>query len=296
MNENSSEKDLFLSIDQDLKDMASDIPDMPDSYRSGWRRAIRADAKSNSGTPKLIHPESVIPPEIAPDKTPVRHSRRWTYLLSAAAALIFLVAGTLATRGMLSPRLKEKAPDTGSSILSAEEGKSSSSADRGMQHTSPAARDAAFEEDAAVFSSQYAAEEESAVSRDSMETAEEEYEEYPDEKSFSVSTYASVIKSDSVVQEESDRSSGKGTEVSAGSANERTETSLPAEAPESPIVSSLSAAQQQPASADISPNESLGTHILWFFEDMGAFILAALPYIAVAGILLLIIVLIKHKR
>ncbi len=260
MNENSSEKDFFLSIDQDLKDMASDIPDMPDSFRSGWRRAIRADAKSKPENREFLHPESAVPPENTSNKTPIRHSRRWTYLLSAAAALIFLVTGTLATRGMLSPRLKEKAPDMSTSILSAGEEKSISPATGSPQQTGPAPYDAGFEEDAAVLGSQYALEEESAVSWDSVESAVEEYEEYPEEKNYSASTHASVSKSDSMVQNE------------------------------------IPAAEQTPASVDPPAEESLGTRIVWFFEDMGAFVLAALPYMAVAGVLLLIIILIKRKR
>ncbi len=293
MSKNSSEKDLFLSIDQDLKDIASDIPDMPDSFRSGWRRAIRAEAEKNPKIQEFRTSESTLPPEKAPNKKSLRHSRRWTYFLSAAAVLIFLFSGTLATRGMLSPRLKEKVLETGASVLSAEEEKSSPATTGSIQQTGSASRNNSCEEDAA-FGSQYAAEEESSVSWLSMESAEEESEDYPEEKSFSVSTYASAIRSDSLVPDESDRSSDSFPDedavVGTDGAGEAPTASPPAKATVSPAVSSPPVSEQPPAA------ESTGTRIVWFFEDMGAFILAALPYMAAAGILLLIIILIKHKK
>ncbi len=297
MKENDSEKDLFLFIDQDLKAMASDVPEMPDSFRSGWRQAIRNEAGTPSQAPEQIPSESAVPPEKTPAEARVRRPRHWTYLLSAAAALIFLFAGTLATRGMLSPRLKKNTSDTIASSLSAvEEKDGSDAAKKPLQADSAlsAVNDADYETESASYEDMYSASEESALSYARMESAEEyekssEEEAFPDSGSFFASNADNAVSSQAAGN--SERISAENTE-STGSVST---AFLSAAATESPASLTNHPPESAPT-AQPPAGENSGNEIIWFLEDMGAFVLTALPYMAAAGVLLLIILFIKRKK
>ncbi len=324
MKENDVEKDLFLSIDQDLKNMASDVPEMPDSFRSGWRQAIRNEAEKSSPAPEQIPPESAVSAETVPVETRVRRPRRWTYLLSAAAALIFLFAGTLATRGMLSPRLKKAGSDPGVSTLSAVreagvsdaavnppqadsalsaandaayETDSASREDRvsaAEESVFSAANDTAYETDSASREDRVSAAEESALFFSYMESAEE-YEGSPKEEAFPDSGSLSAGKSDGAVPSQAAGNSDRFSAENAESEGLGSAAPLPAASTEAPA----SLMKQPPSAAPTAEppaGENIGTRITWFLEDMGAFVLAALPYMAAAGVLLLIILIIKRKK
>lgn len=293
MKENISEKDLFLSIDQDLKSMASNVPEMPDSFRSGWRQAVRNEAGQHSANPENTPSESASPSEKAPAGKLVRRPRRWTYLLSAAAALIFLFAGTLATRGMLSPRLKKNISDAGGASLSAVEEKESAVASEKPRQASPdvsGANDIAFEADAVSHEDMYSASEESALSCAYMESAEE-CEEASEEEAFSDSVSSFESKTESAAVNKAAGNSDRSSVESAEAAGPASPTAAAAESPASPTEPPAAVSTANPPAG-----ENTGTRIAWFLEDMGAFILAALPYMAAAGILLLIVIFIRHKK
>ncbi|MBQ8313522.1 MAG: DUF4349 domain-containing protein [Clostridia bacterium] len=75
---NSTEN--FDKLDQDLRSLQEDVPPMPEDFHAGWMMKVEEEAMQ---------------------KTNKRNS--WTRILSVAAALVFVVGGTLLTRDDLAP-------------------------------------------------------------------------------------------------------------------------------------------------------------------------------------------------
>lgn len=84
MNENR--QDALL---EELSALAAEVPPMPEDAHAGWMQLVKEDAMMN--------------PERIPEKKPFRIPRAVTRLLSAAAALVFVVGGTLMSKDILSP-------------------------------------------------------------------------------------------------------------------------------------------------------------------------------------------------
>ena len=70
---------------QCMSPLNEEVPDMPDNFHAQWTALVKEDAMKQEETRK-----------VAP-------MRRWTRILSVAAALVFVVGGTLLTKDSLSP-------------------------------------------------------------------------------------------------------------------------------------------------------------------------------------------------
>ena len=70
---------------QCMSSLNEEVPDMPENFHAQWTALVKEDAMKQEETRK-----------IAP-------MRRWTRILSVAAALVFVVGGTLLTKDSLSP-------------------------------------------------------------------------------------------------------------------------------------------------------------------------------------------------
>lgn len=75
---------------EELSDLAQDVPPMPEDVHAGWM--------------KLVEEDAMMPKDNSTEKKTFRIPRSVTRFLSAAAALVFLVGGTLASRDVLSPK------------------------------------------------------------------------------------------------------------------------------------------------------------------------------------------------
>lgn len=71
---------------QCMSSLNEEVPDMPENFHAQWTALVKEDAMKQEETRK-----------VAP-------MRRWTRILSVAAALVFVVGGTLLTKDSLSPR------------------------------------------------------------------------------------------------------------------------------------------------------------------------------------------------
>ena len=71
-----------MDLDQLLAEMAQETPEMPADFHARWTEAIRAEAGQ------------------AENEKRQDSRRQWRYILSAAAVFVFLIGGTLLTRGM----------------------------------------------------------------------------------------------------------------------------------------------------------------------------------------------------
>ena len=70
------------ALDRMLEQMARETPEMPADFHARWTEAVRAEA----GQKKTEKQQD--------------SRRQWRYILSAAAAFVFLIGGTLLTRSM----------------------------------------------------------------------------------------------------------------------------------------------------------------------------------------------------
>ena len=84
-------KDELNELDLELEKMAQETPEMPADFHARWTEAVRAEAAGQQTEKK--------------NET----RRQWRYVLSAAAVFVFLIGGTLLTRGMKNEKAA-KAP------------------------------------------------------------------------------------------------------------------------------------------------------------------------------------------
>ncbi len=304
----------FSGLDQDLKAMASDVPEMPESFRAGWRAAVRAEAAKqaqNADAPREEIPE-------APAKK-ISRLRRWAPLVSTAAALLFLVTGTLATRGVLSPRLRQPpaaeslalpeteragadfeepipAPETANAVYAASE-----EADAVYAASEEAEAYAASGEANAAYESAYAASEEADEAYESAYAASGEMDAAY-ESAYAASGETDAVCAASEEAEEAGAVSG-GADPVFGAARKAAEesapsgsTAVPAERGAAPSAAPSQENDSLPSPAPDSAREDFGTRVLYFLEDMGAFLWAALPFLLGAALLVLLIFLIRRKK
>ena len=79
---NQERNEERTDLDQLLAQMAQETPEMPADFHARWTEAVRAEA----GQAKTEKKQD--------------SRRQWRYILSAAAVFVFLIGGTLLTRGM----------------------------------------------------------------------------------------------------------------------------------------------------------------------------------------------------
>ena len=304
-------------VQAELDSMAADVPEMPDAFRNGWRKAIRAEAAKgaiaeaeNESAPRTeagqnARTEAMPDSGPAAEKAPVPkkplllRSRRWTGILSAAAALIFLIGGTLVTRGRLSPRLRvspavltQSAEDIADADLAmgmeasapaenwsiSEEVRQDAAAQLGeeglrLETTSDQAKTMVYQ----IQTPEEETEEETEEAAPAPEAGEEILEEADaaveaDEEI--VEEAAPVAEADEKIAEEADYAVEADAEIIAGEDY--------AAAADAGITAGADFAAEAPAASAAAP--TFATQIGWFLEDMVAFLRAALPYLIIAGL------------
>ncbi len=332
MSEQNRGQDFLLSLDQELKAMASEVPDMPEEFRSGWRQAIRAEADQPSAdspeTPAFPEthpsPEASSSPEVpsspaGPDRAEpasgnVRslRPRRWSAVLSAAAAMIFLIGGTLATRGSLSPRLR-RAEVAVSGPVENTAVRTDAEQEEEEENTLYAAKEEAdlayaFPEEAAEEASavwENTADEVSAAWENTAEEASAAWEEAAEEDSAAWEETAaeapvgsgagsSAVNTDRAGESAEDVS--RGEEASGKKAKTSASGSLQAVPEATASAAPLPTISPEPAAAPAETPPGFWTGVGYFLEDMGAFLLAALPYLAGAAAAGALVFLFRRRK
>lgn len=87
-------------LQDDLARLSNDVPPLPEGFHQAWTDRVEEAAMENK------HESS-------------RPRRQWTRLLSAAAAVVFVLGGTLLTRDALSPRSAAQEDLAGGTLYSA---------------------------------------------------------------------------------------------------------------------------------------------------------------------------------
>ena len=253
-----TDTDMMLQNDPELDavldQMAEEVPPMPADFHDKWMNAVRAEAKQNA--PVVEEKDEKKPVSIV----------RWTRILSVAAMFIFLIGGTLLYRnskGTLMPA------------------------------------QSAEKQEAAVMMEMDAA----ACEEPEMDMAEEEAEAEADVQwkdagtmSFSASmpmaaasdaAEADSRKAETAVNEAPVMAMGAVVEEEAEAVYEASEEPMPVPAATSMPTAEPAAEPAEAEAADepeTAEQPGLMEQAGEFFTDMGDFLLAALPYLAVLAV------------
>ena len=260
------------ALDEELAQMAEEVPPMPANFHDRWMNAVKAEAaESASGTA-----------EENPRENPVSLVR-WTRILSVAAVFVFLIGGTIlyrrAGKNMTASSVREelKTADTEAEARAA--GPEAMSLTAGEPVYAGAAEMEAETEDASVpmmnlFKADTAEAPEAAAGSVAMEAAEmDEYAaEAPDGGMEEV--YAAPMAAATAMP------------------------TVPVSEPEEEAEPEEAGPEDEPEQDAETPAEEGGflRDAGAFFTDMGDFLLAALPYLAVLAVPAVIALVIRRRK
>ena len=267
-------------MDTALAQMAEDVPPMPADFHEKWMKAVREEAKKT--TRETEQPSGKTRGSIA----------RWTRILSTAAVFVFLIGGTLlyrnSRRSMVIPRNSEE-----KAVMTA----AGDPADNEMT-----------EEDAAdnTIMDAYAAESTGMDTNDSSVPVAGVSKEVSAAVGAAMDTYAAGVYEEAPVMAEESMAEAASEEYAAwGNAEEQaaenfetgesvkgredfSDKETPTGDPEPDSFATSSPTEPIPVPQEESDNPMEETGFLqktgMFMTDMGDFLLAALPYLAVLAV------------
>ena len=262
MNQTDMEKNLQADpeLDAVLEQMSGEVPPMPADFHDKWMNAIRAEAAQNASVPEEKTEKKVV------------SLNRWTRILSIAAVFIFLIGGTALyrnSRGSLMPAADKTEAAVMADLASAaweEAAEETAGEEPDIRKKNAAtmtlaagAPQAASEAEAPETWSEaaaYDAEPALAMGAASMETAETEYDAAEEPMPLPQATAMPTMPAAVPEEAETDTSEAEQTEEAPGLLRQAGE----------------------------------------FITDMGDFLLAALPYLAVLAVPAVIAVILRRRK
>ena len=279
-------------LDAELARMAEEVPPMPADFHKRWMSAVRAEAENRPAA------------ETVPGKDPVT-LMKWTRILSVAAAFIFLIGGTMLYRNSkktldAAVRTEKKAVTTAAeeAVDAAMPEEAPAAGMETAEEAAPAAmmeaaEYAEYEEDA-----EYAeAEEAPALMMSAAKGKETAHEAAPEAVSGNAAVFAAEEadgayeaaeeEADAAVYkaEDSFADTGAAGTIQAAAAGPAPEATA---SPTEPVPETEEAAEEQKAGF----LQEAGS----FLADMGDFLLAALPYLAVLAVPAVAALVIRRKK
>lgn len=262
MNQTDMEKNLQADpeLDAVLEQMSGEVPPMPADFHDKWMNAIRAEAAQNASAPEEKTEKKVV------------SLTRWTRILSIAAVFIFLIGGTALyrnSRGSLMPAADKTEAAVMADLASAaweEAAEETAGEEPDIRKKNAAtmtlaagAPQAASEAEAPETWSEaaaYDAEPALAMGAASMETAETEYDAAEEPMPLPQATAMPTMPTAVPEEAETDTSEAEQTEEAPGLLRQAGE----------------------------------------FITDMGDFLLAALPYLAVLAVPAVIAAVLRRRK
>lgn len=245
-------------LDAELEMLAEDVPDMPADFHDRWMQAVRAEAA-----------EKAAPEAETQTRGRITAMRKWTRILSVAAVFVFLIGGTMIYRNSRKTS-EEPARETAMEAAVA-----------GMEAAQ--APDAGMEADMmAMESAEEAADRAADSAPEAMEYAEEEA--YSGHAVFTAGNAS--LKAESKTGEPV--SFAAASYEAAPEAAEAEETPLPAAASRPAADAGSREEAEAPADPGVKENS--------FFQDMGAFLLLALPYLAMLAVPAVIALVLRRRK
>ena len=267
-----------------LEQLAEEVPPMPADFHDRWMSAVRAEAEKEA-----------VPAEGTETRNKIVSLNRWTRILSVAAAFVFLIGGTLLYRSQrktlpaletaVANEQKEATFVSGAVNEAVEEAAEAPAA--GALPDKEAAEPVMFgavsyeaaEEDAACDSAVY-----EAAAYEAEEAEEEAYEKAA-EADYDAGEADRAYSAKSV--------SGEAMNMTAAEAPAAEVTAEPTAAPTAePTEAPTEAPTAEPSDEKTGFLSETGA----FFADMGDFLLAALPYLAVLAVPAAIALIIRRKK
>lgn len=286
-----------LRIDPELEDalaaMAEEVPPMPADFHDRWMSAVRADAEKNAPAEKAA-------PEESPREAPVSLVR-WTRILSVAAVFVFLIGGTLIYRNSKKTLSLAPAAEMSHAVMAGGEAPAEDSGAE-LRPEAPAVMGIMEAEEAAQDMAMEAAYEEAAMAAAPAEDAETDGAA---PALFAVNAAPKAAAKTAGEAYEASAAEEAAYEEDAEEAYEA-EAGSAAEAPAARPVATLmpTAAPTQPPAVPEKKTETAEetreTGFLQdagaFLSDMGDFLLASLPYLAVLAVPALVALIFRRRK
>ena len=279
-------------LDAELAQMAEEVPPMPADFHDRWMNAIRAEAQQTAAAPE----------EKAGRKTasPVR----WTRMLSVAAVFVFLIGGTVLYRnsgGTLNSTTGKN--QTAEMLMTAEIPEDSGMAEPEADSIQTDAEEAAWiQEEPAALQTDTAAG--AALYASSAKKTEKTETFGSTAANGSLDTFLYEAEAfDAAAEEEPDMAeAGEFREYAADETEIREAapapvpmtTGMPAEAETVSAGAEPEEAEEQSA-AETEQKNNLPAQAGEFLADMGRFLAAALPYLAVLAVPAVIALIIRRR-
>ena len=278
MKDNELEKILQADpeLDAELAQMADDVPPMPADFHDKWMNAVRAEAQQNASAPA----------EESRGKTV--SLVRWTRFLSVAAVFVFLVGGTILYRnagGTLTGAARKKTADT--ALLAAEN----------VSEESAEAANAA----AGVLDEKAAADVPAEAAEESVFFASSARNDGKADGAFLNETKDAAVFAGAAYEE---AEAADGAVMVAGEAREEAADYDVAPAPqvfaagmpEETAEETEQATDEEATEEEAEQETGLLQQIGSFLADMGRFLLAALPYLAVLAVPAVIALVLRQRK
>ena len=297
MKENEMKPQADPVLDAELAQMAEEVPPMPSDFHEKWMNAVRAEAQKSAPAAENTDKTEAKPPVSL---------TRWTRILSIAAVFVFLIGGTILYRNsrktLTTAAFRTEAKNA---VMAAEE--------------MTAAGTVSDEREEAEFPGGNAAEgavmmaAESAVSETVYEdyAVSEEAASYEGAAEYAAADYAAEEEAGISEAAEADLSAYEAAPMAAMKAAEApVPTGMPTEAPAESAMESMTEAEEAPEAetvpeAEKAPEQEAEaepekTGFMQqagaFLTDMGDFLLAALPYLAVLAVPAAAALVIRRKK
>ena len=300
MKENDMKAQADPALDTELAQMAEEVPPMPADFHEKWMKAVHAEAQKRAPAAESTETEAKAPVSIT----------RWTRILSIAAVFVFLIGGTILYR------------NSGKNLTTADlrtEAKNAAT----VAEEAPAAVAAPEEQEKTEILNSYAAEGAVLMAAESaaVETAAEndavsdEAVAYEETAEDAAADYAAgyAAEEEAAMTDAGEAALGAYYESASMAAMKAAEapapTQMPTPAPEpdaEPVTEAEEAdeketvpeAEEAPEQADEAEPEKAGLlqQAGAFLTDMGDFLLAALPYLAVLAVPAAAALIIRRKK
>ena len=280
-------KEAF-DLDRELEQMKRETPEVPADFHDRWMAAVRKEAEEDKATGQSLQAPAGTAAEETQQRPETAHTQKkgipqWPRILSVAAVAVFLIGGTLLTRGKLNP-----------TILQTNEAPQAAPAETAI--VAGGSTDAMNSVQAQAFGYRADVSATNALPDDRMKT--EEAEEATEDL-FVGEAYAYAV--DSYAMEETAERSAEAGDDAAEAAEVTVEAgNEDAEAEEAAAEAGNDAAEAKEdtrkAGETKEQPETFLEQVGAFFLDMGRFILYALPVILGAAALAVIVALIDRRR
>ena len=268
-------KNTLPDVDEMLKTMAEETPEMPADFHARWTQAVRQEAEQAARGNRQQPDDAAV--------TRRDRQNQWKRLAGIAAVFVFLIGGTLLSRDSLRPTVQVETSDaallmSNSASLVANERKSSvMDAAMPLGTNAPTSIPEPLALAAGMLDGGAAPEEtwpETEVSEEAA-PAEEIEEVWITEADEAMDSFAAEAEED------------------FGEEAEEFEEEMEEEEPEAAEEIEEEAAEVEEAESGL---QRFGREAVLFLEDMGRFVLAALPYLAGAAVLAAVTMVIRSKQ